>query len=76
MVWKVAVHPKDKEKISLSASNGLNQFKDMLLGLCNAPATFERLMELFLGIHNMEKLPYAPWRFNSNGKRLSKDGQN
>ena len=52
--WQVGIHPRDREKTAFSVGNGwsrgsaLWQFVVMPFGLCNAPATFERLMEYVL----------------------------
>ena len=49
---QVEVVPEDREKTAFSTQCGLYEFKVMSFGLCNAPATFERLMELVLhGLH-------------------------
>jgi hypothetical protein len=41
--WQVELNQKDKEKTAFCAER-LWQFRVMPFGLCNAPATFERLM--------------------------------
>ena len=50
--WQVEVEPKDRPKTAFTTSCGLFQFTVMPFGLCNAPSTFERLMEMALkGLH-------------------------
>lgn len=46
--WQCEMSPESKEKTSFSSHKGLYQFKVLPFGLCNAPATFERLVELVL----------------------------
>jgi hypothetical protein len=46
--WQVQMDPKDREKTAFLTHIGLFEWLVMPFGLCNAPATFCRLMELVL----------------------------
>ena len=45
---QVELDSKDKEKTAFSSPDGLFEFNVMPFGLCNAPATFQRLMDMVL----------------------------
>ena len=46
--WQVAMSPEAKRKAAFVTNEGLFQFRVMPFGLCNAPATFEWLMDRVL----------------------------
>ena len=56
---QVTVADQDKQKTAFSSESKLWQWRVMPFGLCNAPATFERLMEVVLsGLHWQTLLVY------------------
>lgn len=46
--WQVEVEEEDREKTAFSVGSNLYQFRLMPFGLSNAPATFQRLMQMVL----------------------------
>ena len=46
--WQVSLSPEARCKTSFATHSGLFQFRVMPFGLCNAPATFDRLMDRVL----------------------------
>ncbi|UYV70144.1 K02A2.6-like, partial [Cordylochernes scorpioides] len=47
--WQIEVDKKDREKTAFITPDGLYEFQVMPFGLCNAPATFERMIDSVLG---------------------------
>lgn len=46
--WQIPMNEADKEKTAFSTPDGLYEFNVMPFGLCNAPATFERMIDTVL----------------------------
>lgn len=47
--WQVKLHADDAEKSAFVTPGSLFQFRRLSSGLCNTPATFQRLMDRILG---------------------------
>ena len=86
--WQVAMSPDAQKKAAFVTNEGLFQFRVMPFGQCNAPATFERLMDRVLCgmrwsrclvylddvISFGKSVPEAIWRLEEVLARLSDFG--
>lgn len=46
--WQVRMQPDSQEKTAFATHSGLYEFRVMPFGLCNSPATFQRLIDTIL----------------------------
>ena len=76
--WQVKVAEEDQKKTPFATHDCLFEFKVMPFGLCNAPAMFQRLMDLVLeGIQWSQCLVYLDdiivigWTFDEHLQNLS-----
>jgi Reverse transcriptase (RNA-dependent DNA polymerase) len=46
--WQIPVRPEYREKTTFTSHEGLYWFLRMPFGLCNAPATFQRFVDIIL----------------------------
>ena len=46
--WQIEVREEDKHKTAFTTRHGLFEYNFMPFGLCNAPSTFERCMEIVM----------------------------
>ena len=57
--WQVPIQERDKEKTAFRTSSGqLFEFNQVPFGLCNAPATFSRLMDRVLASLHWKTCPF------------------
>ncbi|GFT26452.1 retrovirus-related Pol polyprotein from transposon 17.6 [Trichonephila clavipes] len=72
VIGKIEIDEADREKTAFITPEGLYEFKVMPFGLCNAPATFERMMDNLLR-HFKWKVKILGHLVSSNGVRPDPD---
>ena len=46
--WQIEIDEEDRHKTAIITKHGLFEHKRMPFGLCNAPATFQRVIQFVL----------------------------
>jgi hypothetical protein len=46
--WQIPVHPDDRDKTTFNSHSGIYRFIRLPFGLRNAPATFQRAIDIIL----------------------------
>lgn len=68
--WHIDMDNKSKPKSAFATRQGLFRFRVMPIGLCNAPVTFDRLVNLVLSLQELKRLlKMAPVLANPTDKR-------
>ena len=68
--WQVEVAPEDRAKTAFCTQEGLFEFNVMPFGLCNAPATFQHLIDSVLAGLLMVILSCLSGRHNYHGQNI------
>ena len=55
--WQIEIDEQDRHKTAFIAKSGLFEHRRMAFGLCNTPATFQRVIQLVLrGLTGLSKI--------------------
>ena len=75
--WQVELDPESQAKTAFTSHCGLYEFTHMPFGLCNVPATFQRLMQVVLAVLEwdccfvyIDDILIASWSFEEHMRHL------